>query len=136
MKATLSLEFIGADTAASYNGWIRLVDAMRPGLGRRTFGSRMTGPWVAEITGRHPKLKYERTFLRPNTDYSKANRKGSRGVYRWFVLESGKLYQVHARMSWKNSGRYFCAVTETGDIYTLKDEEVEDWLNALSASTC
>lgn len=135
MKATLSLEFIGANTVATMNGLARMLDAVQPGLGSKTFGSPISGPWVAEITGRHPKLKYERTFLRPSTDYSKANSKGSRGVYRWFVLESDKLYQVHAHTSWKNSGRYFCSVTEAGDIYTLNDEEVEEWLSALSAST-
>lgn len=112
MKATFSLEFFGANTASIYNGYSRMLDMVQPGLGLKTFGPMATGPWVAEVTGRHPKYKFERIFLRPNTDYSKANSKGSRGVYRWFVLESGKLYEVKCRASF--TGRAWVETDDSG----------------------
>lgn len=133
MKATLSLEFIGADSADWLNAMTRQFNQVAPGLGDLMIGRAKNSPWVAEILGRHPHFKLDRRFLKSNRDYSRANSKGSRGVYLWYVLESDHLYEVNARVSWKNSNRYFCSVTEDGDIYTLNDEEVEEWLSVLSA---
>ena len=133
MKATLSLEFIGADSADFLNAMTKSFNQVAPGMGDWMIGRSKGGPWVAEILGRHEHFKLDRSFLRSNRDYSRANSKGSRGVYLWHILESDKLYEVNARVSWKNSERYFCAVSESGEIYTLNDEEVETWLNALSA---
>ena len=131
MKTTLSLEFIGADSADWLNAMTRQFNQFSPGLGDYLVGHATDTPWVAEIIGRHPHFKLDRKFLRANRDYSRANSKGSRGVYLWYILESDHLYEVRSRVSWKNSHRYFCSVTEFGDIYTLTNEEVEEWLNAL-----
>ena len=131
MKATLELEFIGANSADFINSLCGQFDRIKPGLGDAFIGRPAPGPWVAEITGRYPSGKLKRTFVRSKRDYSRANSKGSRGVWLWFVLESDKLCEVHARTSWKNSTDYFCAITVTGDIYTLSDDEVGEWLSVL-----
>lgn len=130
MKATLKLEYIGADSADLLNAMCRQFNQAEPGLGDRFIGRPKSRPWVAEIIGgsrTHP----DREFVSSKRDYSEANSKGSRGVYLWFLLETDKLYQVHERVSWKNSRRYFVAVREDGEIYTLNDEEVDEWLSAL-----
>lgn len=132
MKATIELEHIGADTADWLNAMCRSFDSLGgKGFGDKFIGRPSSGPWVAEVTGKYPSGKLQRTFVRSNRDYSRANSKGSRGVYLWFVIESEKLYEVHERVSWKNSRNYFCAVTENGDIKTLTDQEATEWLNAL-----
>ncbi len=133
MKATLSLEFIGADSADWHNAMTKQFNQIAPGFGDYFVGRANTGPWVAEILGRHSHFKLDRRFLPSKRDYSRANSKGSRGVYLWYILESDKLYEVNARVSWKNTNRYFVAVDESGGIYHLTNEEVEEWLNALSA---
>ena len=131
MKATLKLEHIGADSADFLNAMCRQFNQAAPGLGDRFIGRPNPGPWIAEITGCSAQYGIERRFLPSSRDYSDANSKGSRGVYLWFVLKTDKLYQVHARVSWKNTRRYFVAVSEDGEIYELEDEEVDEWLSAL-----
>ena len=133
MKATISLEFIGANTYQQLQGISNFVDQISPGLAKKFIGDVPKGikPWVAEITGKDDKFGLKRSFLKPNFDYKNANSKGSRGVQLWFVLESDRLYQVYERTSWKGSRKYFCAVNVDGSIYELNDKEVEEWLNAL-----
>lgn len=120
MKAVLTLEYIG-----------EAQDAKMRGLGRLLGGAPSRSPWVAEIIGKHPSGKLERVFLNANKDYKNANSKGSRGINLWFVLESDKLYEVHAYSSWRHSYNYFCAATANGDIQTLTDKEATEWLSAL-----
>jgi hypothetical protein len=132
VKATLELEYIGADSADWLNAMCRQFDQLGgKGFGERFIGRASPGPWVAEIIGKYPSGKLQRNFVRSNRDYSRSNSTGSRGVYLWFVIESEKLYEVHKRVSRKNTHNYFCAVTAAGDIYTLTDQEATEWLNAL-----
>lgn len=131
MKATIKLEFIGANSADFMNYLCGQCDRIAPGLGEAVIGRTAPGPWVAEITGQYPSGKLKRSFVRSKRDYSRANSKGSRGVYLWFILESDKLYEVHTRISWARSTDYFCAITTSGDVYTLSDEEVSEWLSSL-----
>lgn len=105
MKATLSLEHIGADEH-------------RP-------GSR---PWVAEITGECAIYGWRREFLQPRVDYTDANHCGSRGVMFWYVLEAGHIYEVMARQTWRRRDRRFCAVTDEGAIMDLTIDAVRLWL--------
>lgn len=128
MKATLALELIGADQFDLLRGLRTTCNNLSPGLGDRTVGKISTGAWAAEIKGRHLKFGLERLFLPAKRDYSRANSKGSRGVFLWFVLESGRIYEVNERASWKNSRRYFCAVDNQGCIYELDKQEVDEWL--------
>lgn len=130
VKATLGLEHIGAGEADYLRFATSLLNReIRDGLGDVVVGSNPNRPWVAEITGRHPKFKLSRQFLPSNKDLSQANGAFSRGVRRWYILESGKLYEVNEMVSWKKRDRYFCAVTPDGEIRRVGGEEVEQWLN-------
>lgn len=134
MKATLKLEYIGeAQDArlAVYHGITRealgkdVADAL---IGR----ARMRMPWVAEILGKQDKFGLARAFIHANWQRKRANGQHSRGVELWFILESGRLYEVKSPVSWRKSDRYFCAVTDDGDIKRLSKEDVEQWLSARS----
>lgn len=125
MKATLSLELIGADQFDLLRGMRATCNHLLPGLGDYTVGKISRGVWVAEIRGRHQKFGLDRIFLSAKRDYSHANSKGSRGVFLWFLLESGRLYEVSERTSWKNTRRYFCSVDNDGHI---SSEDIDEWL--------
>lgn len=127
MKAAFSAEAIGLDAATE-------VTARRFGLYRWFY--RQSKPWVAEITGLCPRYGYARTFLRHKADYKNANSKGTRGVWFWWTLESGRIYETRYRTSWKNVVHRFMTVTDEGDIKDLTEEEVRAWLASRgSAST-
>lgn len=128
MKTTLCLEAIGDDQTHYMRLWRNVVDHVIPGLGSAVTGSIPQPCWVAEITGTDHKYKYKRKFLHGKKDYQKSNSKGSRGVYIWYILESGKHYEVKERVSWSRSKRYFIKVTDAGDIVWSTELEVESWL--------
>ena len=86
--------------------------------------------WVAEITGTDPKWKYKREFLPYKKDYAEANSKGTRGVYAFYILDEGKLYEVKKPVSQVRHERYFCTVVD-GSIKRLEDGEVEKWLKTI-----
>lgn len=116
MKATLSLEYIGGNT------W----DVLR----RFEPGSDWPGPFVKKVIGaqnKNPLLQE----IQGKRDYSKANSKGSRGVYIWYILESGFMYYVKEPKSWKSVDFYWCSITENGDIYKLSEAEAQEWLSEL-----
>lgn len=121
MRATVCLEYIGEGAAALeklYSGLIRVAS------GGRDAGceiAKMRRPWVAEITGTHPKFGFERHFLRGNWQRRRSSSTGNRGVEIWYILESGKIYQVQHYTSWKRRHRYFVTVDEAGEI-TERDE--------------
>lgn len=105
MKAILKLERLG-EIPASH---------------RRFMGGGPKMPWVAEITGDHPQFGLQRDFLQFDKDFEQSNGQGSRGVFAIYVLESGKVYEIFERTSWKRSRRFFSTVSETGEIVELKD---------------
>ncbi len=111
------------------------TDICGKSLAEVTFGTMKASYFVAEITGFHPKFKYERKFLQCKKDYKNANSKGSRGVFAFYILESGKIYDVLDPYSWKNSHRYFCIVDELGNIEILTKEEVDKCLKDRSELT-
>lgn len=129
MTTLLGLEAIG-DDAVQYN---RLsVMKVRETLGNsfaEHVDARPRRPWVAEIIGRHPTYRYERRFLHGRKDYSRANGVGSRGVYLYYHLEPGRVYEVNELLSWSRSDRYFCQVVG-GRVERLDDDEVERCLSA------
>jgi|GEM_PF-1008693 len=130
MKAFLEIELKGDDMRQMMKLWTGVTNMIFPGLGDLTFGGYPSSGWVAEITGFDKKFKYQRNFLRYKKDYSRANSKGSRYVYAEYILESGKLYDVK-----DNKERYFCTVNDEGDIITLTEQEVVEWLNNISELT-
>jgi hypothetical protein len=99
---------------------------MGKGIGRRIVGSIPPPVWVAEITGRDPKYKYARKFLRYKKDYSQSNSKGTRGIYAVYVIDDGRIYEVK-----DGKQRYFCIVQDW-KIKQIDLEYVESWLGGKS----
>ena len=132
MKATLKLELFGDNTRQQLKFYTNLVDAVcgPKGFGETILGGMPNQSWVAEIKGEHPKYKYDREFLRSKKDYTNTNSNGSRGIFAWYVLESGKCYEIKAQTSWRNIDRYFAKVDETGDIVKVDEDEVLEWLKS------
>lgn len=83
----------------------------------------MRMPWVAQITGRDAKFGLRRKFLPANWQRKDANGAHTRCVYLWFVLESGRLYEVSAPVSWRKRERYFCRVNNAGEIFRVSEQE-------------
>jgi hypothetical protein len=130
MKVVLKLELFGEDQRQYTRMWSGILDmCLGKGWGVTTIGSMGPSSWVAEITGLDPKYKFARTFLRGSTDYSESNSVGSRGVFRYFVLDEGHTYDVKSQETWKRSERYYCTVRE-GKIVELNEDEVRECLNA------
>lgn len=73
-----------------------------------------TWPWVALITGLHPTYRLKRIFLSGLTDFSRANARGSRGIYKIYELEDG-LYEIFEPRGWSKKNRYFAHV-EQGEL--------------------
>ena len=125
----MEIELIGDNVVQMCKLYRNTTNGLVPGLGSLTFGCPPSG-WVAEITGFDDVYKYKREFLRYRKDYSRANSKGSRGVFAEYILESGKVYDVRS-----NKNRYFCTVNEQGDIVKIQETEVKEWLKNRSEST-
>ena len=79
--------------------------------------------WVAIIKD-YNHGKFIREFSRGYKDYSETNSKGSRGVYKYYYLEEGPIYEVSQPMSWKNTLRYFCRVEDGEEIEMSKEEAI------------
>lgn len=126
MKAAFSAEAIGLTTSDEITAFVFAMT--------REF-HQMNRPWVAEITGVSLKYRYARTFLRGKADYKGSNSKGTRGVWMWWTLESGHIYEAKYRTSWNRWEHRFLTVTDDGDIKDLTEEEVWEWLKKASAST-
>lgn len=134
MKAVLEIELIGENIIKEMKGWSNFCDNINSGLGKKLIGETPSSGWVSEITGFGTKYKYERQFLKPKKDYSRANSAGSRGVYAEYILDEGKIYDVLAPINWKHKERYFCKV-EDWKIVRIDEEEVIRCLNERWEST-
>ena len=125
MKASLKIEAIGDDVDQMLRFFTQLTNDLSPGLGNMTFGKPLQTYWVAQITGVDPKYKYARSFLRGRKDYTHSNRKGSRGVFVHYLLESGYLYEVKK----SSKRRFFCIVDNEVDIIEVDKEYVDQWID-------
>jgi len=67
---------------------------------------------VAKITGIDFKGRFCREFLKGNADYSRSNAGGSRGIWLYFLLKDGFVYEVLEHLSWEKSVRYFVIVED------------------------
>lgn len=115
MKANLKIEAIGHDSYQFMRSWSRLMDMPKPDY------------WVAMITGKYSG-GYKLAYLVAKTDYKHANSVGSRGVYLHYILESGHIYQVSQPISWKRTRKYYCTVTDEGEIVEVNEEYVDQWI--------
>lgn len=128
MKAVLRLEIIG-DTY--YSRPARLDDSPKTRATTRRYESALgynkTRPWVAKIIGRSNQFGYERKFMRGQKDYQDANSVGSRGVFCYYPLDSG-VYEIHERVSWKRTRRYFIRVIDE-KYHEISRDAVEAFLD-------
>ncbi|MEW5694174.1 MAG: hypothetical protein AB1765_12875 [Candidatus Hydrogenedentota bacterium] len=86
-------------------------------------GHRARQPWVAELTGTHPKYRFARQFLR-------AVAVTGRSPYQEYIyeLEEDKIYQTSKTYSWGNQDvREILTVCDDG-IKTIKEIEARDLL--------
>jgi len=107
------LECIGDNLVAANRPWRWTYFDLKP-----------RKPWCAKLIGYDEiRDQFEREFQRPQKDYSKANSVGSRGVINYYWLESGFVFEVHQLVSWKNSRRWFAAVSDSGEVVEIKRED-------------
>ena len=132
MKNILELEVFGDNVRQQWSIYRGVSEMIAPGIFDKAIGRMPSYTWVAEITGFDDKYKYARIFLNGKKDYSRANAVGSRGIYLEFTLESNKIYEVMAQQTWKRYSRYFCIVTDIGDIEKITETEVIECLSSRS----
>lgn len=93
-------------------------------------GASEAWPWVAELVGLCPTWGFRRYFLRPVTDASGANAKGTRGVWLHWNLRSGRIYEAKylasPRARWT---RRLLTVTDGGEVLDMNRQEVLQWLD-------
>lgn len=146
MKAAFGAEAIGHGHAEFAQSMGRSAFAAAPQevalLGLPTAGGKVVDPlnrkpWLAELVGLHPKYRFERRFLKARVDYAQASSTGNRGVWFWWTLEGGKVYQTRYRTSWSSGyvTRLLTVDETTGDVVDIDEEEVIRWLSNRSAST-
>lgn len=87
---------------------------------------RGNAPWVAEILGLSNEGKFLRKFVHGDTDYTRSNSVGSRGIRKYYHLRSGRIYEVAERLTWKRTIQYFCRVNDEGDIVRISRQTVLD----------
>ncbi len=95
---------------------------------RRHRDWRPRRPWVAEITGPDPRYGLAREFLRGRRSYRHASRTGCHGIYQWYELQEGRIYEVCAPLTATRWERYFCRV-DGRHIRRMDDEEARACLS-------
>lgn len=147
MKGAFGAEAIGLGYAECVMAMGRLLTAFAPehvdALGVQTdsrgqvIDPQNRRPWLAEIVGPHPRYRFERLFLPARVDYAQSSSTGNRGVWFWWTLEAGKVYQARHRTSWGAGyqDRYLSIEETSGDLVDLTVEEVLTWLSDRSALT-
>lgn len=127
MKQILKVEWIGFGANQALLGYNKLFEGM--GLIHSDEDKHKSNkPWVAQITGACPRFKLKRKFVTGQADFADSSKNGNRGVMMTFILESGCVYECNYKTSWRGTSRYFCTVTDGGQIVTVDDSEVEQWL--------
>ena len=118
-RTVLRLECFHDDIAARRRAARSMSVDDRRRLQARYFATDMrvgaysgTGTWVAEVKGIDRATgRLMRTFVDGLKDYTEANSVGSRGVYKYYVLTSGPLYEIMDRPGYgKPPRRRFCRV--------------------------
>jgi len=129
MKTTLKIELFNDDKYQASRMWDNIFAAA--GLSEkdwiRAIEFKWQRPWVARIIGIDPHYRYQREFLQPSKDYSEANSVGSRGVFLYYWLDDGAVYEVKEQYTWRKWRRYFCQVRD-GQIVRIEEEDVVEWL--------
>lgn len=87
-------------------------------------------PRVAELTGLMGR-GFHRTYLTPKEDWSQANSRGTRGVWLYWTLTAGPVYEARYRTSWTTACHRYLYVTADGDLHDATEKEVRMWLSHL-----
>lgn len=133
MRHVVKLECIGDDQVAKSRLWqgvLREVGVSNHARSLLDWKPRQ--PWIAEIVGIDSRFGLQRIFLQGAKDYSHGNSIGSRGIYKFYSLEEGKIYEVNELQTWRRSERYFCRFTN-GRMEKLAKNEVVQCLSDRSA---
>ncbi len=75
-----------------------------------------------------PEKKYDTKDLTPNTDFADANKRLTYGLYFYFILESGRLYEVLNYVAWERTDYYYATPTQEGKLARVED--AASWLTA------
>lgn len=130
MIAVLGIELIGDDYRhrASTGRWTdgKVGHALTRSLKEQARYESRPKAWVARIVDMDPRHMFSREFMRGKRDYAEASGTGARGVYRWFELPEGDVYEVSAPQSWKHADRYF-AISTRGALRRMELDEVIEW---------
>ena len=122
----IKIEDIGKNYTDQINAYNDFFDSMSIVLGKKVVGERAkSSAWIAEIVDFDKRWGYKRNFVTCKYDYSQANSKGSRGVYKCYFLENDKVYEVSKPVSWKNTARYFLHI-ENDEAKRITDESVKE----------
>lgn len=124
-KQVIKLEAIGFQARDAGLSTLRMASS----LGCLDVFSRRRNPGVWRITGVGLSGHLLKTRLRADVDYSEANSVGSRGVYFYYVLDDGGIYEVFEWLSWKSSRTYYCRAVD-GRREHLNMEQVLRWLES------
>lgn len=92
-----------------------------------TWGLRCA-PWLAEVTGYDRRFGLRREFLPGKRDYSRANSRGTRGVWSHWSLRPNRVYEAYWKTSHETSRREFLRATAAGDVVFIEGQEVHAWL--------
>lgn len=127
MKATIGLELIGDNIRSDFGIFEDVIDEASgvPGLGRLVSGGYKPRSTCFEIVSFTP---WETRNCPRKIDYSRANSKGSRGVYAWYTLESGHLYYIRQATSWKSEEVFYATVSDDGEIIKMTRAEAKEWI--------
>lgn len=126
----IKLERIGDDQHEMMRFGANLINQnIAPGIGASIVGKPPRREWCAEITGTDPKYRFARRFLAANVSYREANSVGSRGVFAFYNLENGKLYEIKEPVSRARTDRYF-AIVENNQLQRITEAEATEWLRA------
>lgn len=129
MIAIVGIEAIGDDYRhrSATGRWVDRPGAVGMALVNERLRYEMRPKaWVARITGTDRQYAFAREFLRGKKDYAEANKTGSRGVYWWYELGEGDIYEINAPQSWKHADRYF-ALSSRGQLIRMELDEVIEW---------
>jgi len=91
-----------------FDRWLRYM---------RKLGSDKSPTWVAKLG-----VNSEREFIQGVRDYSRANRNGSRGIYAYYALSAGVVYEINERYKLIKVRRYFILVQD-GEVCEISGDE-------------
>lgn len=127
MKQVFSAEAIGL-TPEEERTWRRL-DRLRA-------ANRAARPWVAELTGVMLSGEFLRRRLKPKADYTHANSRGTRGVWFFWTLECGPVYQARYRTDFGDHWHErIMTVAPDGQILAVTEEEARAWLASVRSES-